>query len=45
LAGEAGRFREPIPDGAGQDDPLRGTQVDQVTDTSPHFSPDFGCKR
>lgn len=33
LVGEAGRFREPIPDGAGKDDLLRGAQVDQVTDT------------
>jgi hypothetical protein len=33
LAGEAGRFREPITDGAGKDDPLRGAPVDQVTDT------------
>ena len=28
LVGEAGRFREPIPDGAGKDDLLRGAQVD-----------------
>jgi hypothetical protein len=33
LVGEAGRFREPIADGAGKDDLLRGAQVDQVTDT------------
>jgi len=33
LVGEAGRFREPISDGAGRDNPLRGVQVDQVTDT------------
>ena len=33
LVGEAGRFREPIPDGAGKDDLLRAAQVDQVTDT------------
>jgi len=32
FVGEAGRLREPIPDGAGKDDPLRGVQVDQVTD-------------
>jgi len=34
LAGEAGRFREPIPDGAGKDDLLRAAQVDQVTDAA-----------
>ncbi len=44
LVGEAGRFREPMTDGAGKDPPsrkatqgwhdlLRGAQVDQVTDT------------
>ena len=33
LVGEAGRFREPITDSAGKDDPLCGAQVDQVIDT------------
>jgi hypothetical protein len=33
LVGVAGRFRETTTDGAGQDDLLRGAQVDQVTDT------------
>jgi hypothetical protein len=33
LVGEAGWFREPIPDGAGKADLLRTAQVDQVTDT------------
>jgi hypothetical protein len=32
LVGEAGRFREPIPDGANKNDLPRGAQVDQVTD-------------
>lgn len=33
LVGEAGRFRETMPDGAGKDDPPCAAQVDQVTDT------------
>jgi hypothetical protein len=33
LVGKAGRFREPIADGAGKDDLLDTAQVDQVTDT------------
>jgi hypothetical protein len=44
LVGEAGRFPEPITDGAGKEDLLRGAPVDQVADTDEDRTPDANRK-